>query len=97
MNQLIRRMTEAGTEEPGDKSPPLRSITGAMTDACKRGRSSGEIEVPDPDVLSEAAWDHVEASLTTPAGVKLPPGVTDMMDWGSTLCQMPKVAHLEMS
>ena len=30
-------------------------------------------------------------------GLKLPPGVTDLKDWGTTICKLPKVASMKLS
>ena len=93
----------------GDFGPSAPVTYDAMTDASKRQLSDGEGESSGeeferlgmPQSLMEKTVVPV-ASLKTSSSNRdgktvFPPGVESFADWGTTLCKLPRVAHLKIS
>lgn len=82
---------------------------GAMRDGCKRGRTDEDYDDWQRVTYDEAFnidRPIMEATTSTQAPVipaigepkvKLPAGVDSIEDWGTTICRLPKVAHLDAS
>ena len=112
MKQIMVRMNQFGVQ-PGDSSQLSdASVSGAMTDACKRHRDC------DDELLTISEYDGeswtlpasmVPSSHDVPTGqlpvmprtdqekLSLPAGVTCLEEWGNTLCELPAVAPLKKS
>jgi hypothetical protein len=104
---LLDRMNTAG-HMPGDEEELLdMGSLGTMSDS-KRLRSTSEgagfegyehLGTPrDKQVsLSMPSGSQLPFVPDPKTGVKLPPGITDLKDWGTTICKLPKVAGLKLS
>jgi hypothetical protein len=105
---LLDRMNTVG-RVPGDEDELLNMCAlGAMSDSSKRLRSTSEdagfegyehIGTPRAKqvTLSPSGGSQLPLLPGPDTGVKLSPGITDLKDWGTTVCKLPKVASLKLS
>lgn len=79
---------------------------GSMSDASKRrlnsvGESDDEFQVVDgtipPSKKQAPILPGDKKNEKTPSAITLPSGIQSVSHWGQTVCDLPKVAHLEMS
>ena len=89
---LLDRMNTAG-RVPGDEDE-LQSL-GAMSDSSKRLPSTSEdagFEGYEHLGTPRAKQSQLPLAPGSETGVKLPPGISDLKDWGTTISKLPKVA-----
>ena len=103
-SEILRVISASFDQQPAASSQMTQGGMGAMTDASKRQRSPGSQDHMDPEwQLAEAVEDQTQGrrSRTTvtamamaplePHARTLPPGITSVQHWGSTICELPKV------
>lgn len=108
VRELVKSLHESGklaglmTElETGSAS------AGSMSDASKRRlHSMGELEDEEFQMIPDAAPPSKKQTpilpgeqnkMNTLSTGTLPSGITSLSHWGKTVCELPKVAHLELS
>lgn len=109
VQDILNRMQSQGlnpTESLSGLTPPgSDSFTlvddipfGGMTDACKRrGEGSGSQEFTRARVdRPTPTTETVDAQLpVVPAAEgEFPPGITSLEEWGTTVCELPQMKHL---
>ena len=87
MNDSVKRHRDHAQAEADDWEPVTYNEEGGKTVMCER-------------VMPKKVLDQMPVApgiQKTSATVSLPPGVTDLQDWGSTICALPKVASEKLS
>ena len=105
LRSLLDRMSVAG-REPGSEEFDLseKVALGSMSDASKR-RLMAESELMDGEFEhlempkskyggTKGGQNSQESTHQFPEKVELPPGISNLEDWGSTVCRLPKVKSL---
>eukprot|EP00435_Cladocopium_sp_Y103_P041244 s3767_g11.t1 len=106
--ELLDRMNAHGRVPGDDELLFTEGIVGSMADSSKRLRASEEdacFEGYECLGTPRAKQIHLDAPAgsqqplapNSKTGLKLPPRVTDLKDWGTTICKLPKVASLQLS
>ena len=106
--ELLDRMDAQGRVPGHEELLFTEGMMRAMADSSKLLRSENEdagFEGYDCVGTPRAKQFHLDGPTGSQApvppnsktGLKLPPGVTDLKDWGTTICKLPKVASLKLS
>lgn len=107
LQQLMQRAQ--ATVNASSLETPGPMTHGAMSDACKRHLSDDEDELYSEEFERVSMVGSFPAEHALPGcsqkpvpplemkGIKFPPGVVSLEDWGSTVCKLPKVSNLQVS
>ena len=93
------------------QSAPVELSAGSMHDGSKRLRETEEWDAISYDASAEEFMDRLSGSslpdkqdpIVLPkdksevSKIPFPPGVPSLSDWGSTVCRLPRVNHLNAS
>ena len=105
LRSLLDRMSSAGRETgPEDLDLVENLVAAGMTDASKR-RLTADSSSVDEDFehleMPKSKYGGKKSSQSVPSPiapdlseVKFPPGISNLEDWGCTVCRLPKVKSL---
>ncbi|CAK8996063.1 unnamed protein product [Durusdinium trenchii] len=96
LKQLVRALNESGELEQllheASASTSADTAQGSMNDSSKRRLTSSVVSAKEE-------LDQFEVGYSSHAGteIRLPEGLQSLKQWGSTICELPKVAKREMT
>ena len=92
----------------GRQGPPVEMSGGSMHDGSKRLCETEEWDAISYEDSTGEFMDHLSGLTTTgkqdpivtkpkDSKITFPPGVSSLVDWGTTICRLPRVASLNAS